>query len=197
MEIKLYSCLISNIPLIEKILIQRYFKVEAQQFGDLHSVKVENNNFNNQCCINFHNKESMKNSIEYFNGRYYSGNILNAEEKLDIPSPRYQWFYKNNENKEVHLNLHHSEMVETAYKNEYDFIEVTLKHNKNKEIECISYIFSKNKTLHKIQNNIPRDTIIENLEYFKYIFLTDNSENECIQMNLRTGASKTIYRKHY
>jgi hypothetical protein len=76
----------------------------------------------------------MKNSIEYFNGRYYLGNILlkysnnlllNAEEKL----PRFQWFFKNNENKEVALYLHHSEIVETAYKNEYDFILFTLKNN--------------------------------------------------------------------
>jgi hypothetical protein len=83
-------------------------------------------------------------------------------------------------------------MVETAYKNEYDFIEFTLLNNNNGEIEYISYIFSKNKNIHKIKNEVLMNSNCKNLEYFIYLFLRNNSENKCIQMNLRTGVNKII-----
>ena len=62
MKAKFYSCLIRNVPLIEKPFIERYFKIESRQFGDVHSIVVEYDHIQNanQCCINYLDENSMK-----------------------------------------------------------------------------------------------------------------------------------------
>ena len=76
-----YCCFIDNVPPIENALIKRYFRMEAKLFEDINDIKIENNPIENskQCFLFFKSENSMKNSIRYFNDKYYSVRTLKEQ----------------------------------------------------------------------------------------------------------------------
>jgi hypothetical protein len=119
-----------------------------------------------------------------------SGYVHEISKKVPMVS-KYQWSFENDNGQKSPLSEKHSNMIEKAYKSKEKFIDIELRRHDDDDMEMYRYQFSrKNFPI----NNSKMDSFETMMMRMRINSRISNSESTGIQINMRTGFKRNIFR---
>ena len=104
---------------------------------------------------------------------------------------KYQWSFMNDNGQKSPLSEKHSSMIEKAYISNKEFIDIELRRHNDDNMETYRYQFSRNNFP---INSSKKDSFEDMMMKMRINSRISNSERFGIQINIRTGFKRNIFR---
>jgi hypothetical protein len=164
------------------------WKAFTSDLNDILESQFKENNFNfdlnigqKRYKIDLLNKPMKQTNV-------VSGYVHEISNKVPMVS-KYQWSFENDNGQKSPLSEKHSGMIEKAYKSKDKFIDIELRRHNDDNMEMYRYQFSRNDNNSAV-NNGKIDTMMK----IRMNSRISNSESIGIQINMRTGFRRNIFR---